>query len=154
MASPPVFSSARTVSCPSTSATATLAPASTISRAVSAPIPRAAPEINATLPSSRFIASPRHSVSGTFVSSSSSQTLAVASEGARQSPRGDSEPPDEILGPLGRAERLNWLSSKKRYRNTRSHRLISGRVYARLAPSEIFSGQCPRIGSLQAFHER
>src|SRR6185437_13411185 len=37
------------------SAIATLAPASTISRAVSAPIPRAAPEISATLPSSRFI---------------------------------------------------------------------------------------------------
>src|SRR5947207_13587036 len=34
----------------------TRAPASTISRAVSAPMPRAAPEIRATLPSSRFIA--------------------------------------------------------------------------------------------------
>src|SRR5205085_7861818 len=32
-----------------------LAPASIISRAVSAPMPRAAPEISATLPSSRFI---------------------------------------------------------------------------------------------------
>jgi hypothetical protein len=55
-----------------------------------------------------------YSLSGTPASSSSSQTLAVASEGARQSPRGDSEPPEEILGPLGNAERLNWLSSKKR----------------------------------------
>src|SRR5205814_3368951 len=36
----------------------TLAPVSTISRAVSAPMPRAAPEISATLPSSRFIARP------------------------------------------------------------------------------------------------
>ena len=56
----------------------------------------------------------RHSLSGTAASSSSSQTLAVASEGARQSPRGDSDPPDEIFGPLGKADRLNWLSSKKR----------------------------------------
>ena len=55
-----------------------------------------------------------HSLSGTPASSSSSQTVAVASEGARQSPRGDSDPPEEILGPLGRAERLNWLSWKKR----------------------------------------
>src|ERR1700730_8037350 len=49
----------RTVSRPrssSTSPIATFAPASIISRAVSAPIPRAAPDINATLPSSRFIA--------------------------------------------------------------------------------------------------
>ena len=57
---------------------------------------------------------PPHSLSGTSDSSSSSHTLALASDGARQSPRGDSEPPDEILGPLGSAERLNWLSSKKR----------------------------------------
>jgi len=57
---------------------------------------------------------PPHSLSGTSASSSSSHTLALASDGARQSPRGDSEPPDEILGPLGSAERLNWLSSKKR----------------------------------------
>jgi hypothetical protein len=32
---------------------------------------------------------------------------AHASDGARQSPRGDSDPPDEIFGPLGSAERLN-----------------------------------------------
>ena len=57
---------------------------------------------------------PPHSPSGTPASSSSSHTLALASDGARQSPRGDSEPPDEIFGPLGSAERLNWLSSKKR----------------------------------------
>jgi len=57
---------------------------------------------------------PPHSLSGTPASSSSSHTLALASDGARQSPRGDSEPPDEIFGPLGSAERLNWLSSKKR----------------------------------------
>jgi len=55
-----------------------------------------------------------HSLSGTPASSSSSHTVAVASEGARQSPRGESDPPEEIFGPLGRAERLNWLSWKKR----------------------------------------
>src|SRR5215469_4993544 len=42
----------------STSPIATVAPASTISCAVSPPMPRAAPEIRATLPSSRFIARP------------------------------------------------------------------------------------------------
>ena len=30
--------------------------------------------------------------------------------GARQSPRGDSDPPWDTLGPLGSAERLNWLN--------------------------------------------
>src|SRR6516164_9687353 len=55
-----------------------------------------------------------HSQSGTPASSSSSHTVAFASDGARQSPRGDNEPPDEIFGPLGSAERLNWLSWKKR----------------------------------------
>jgi hypothetical protein len=57
---------------------------------------------------------PAYSLSGTPTSSSSSHTLAFASEGARQSPRGDKEPPDEIFGPLGNADRLNWLSWKKR----------------------------------------
>ena len=68
---------------------------------------------------------PGYSVSGTFLSSSSSQTVACASDGARQSPRGDREPPDEIFGPFGRAERLNWLCSKNRRKNTRSQLLIS-----------------------------
>src|SRR5216683_8248277 len=59
MAALPVPAMARAVSAPRssrTSPTATLAPASTISRAVSAPMPRAAPDINATFPSRRFIA--------------------------------------------------------------------------------------------------
>ena len=47
--------------------------------------------------------------SGT-ASSSASQASGLPSDGARQSPRGDSEPPDEIFGPLGSAERLNWLT--------------------------------------------
>src|SRR5205085_3440943 len=68
-----------------------------------------------------------YSLSGMFRSSSSSHTAACESEGARQSPRGDSEPPEEIFGPFGSAERLNWLCSKKRRRNTRSHCLILGR---------------------------
>ena len=55
-----------------------------------------------------------YSPSGTPASSSSSHTVALASEGARQSPRGDNEPPEEIFGPFGTAERLNWLSWKKR----------------------------------------
>ena len=51
-------------------------------------------------------------------------TLAVESDGARQSPLGESEPPDEILGPFGIAERLNWLMVKNRKRNRRSQCLI------------------------------
>jgi hypothetical protein len=44
---------------------------------------------------------------GTFACSSSIHTRAFPSEGARQSPRGDNEPPDEIFGPFGKADRLN-----------------------------------------------
>src|SRR5437667_8458966 len=46
-----------------------------------------------------------HSLSGTPASSSSSHTVAMASEGARQSPRGDNEPLEEVFGPLGKAAR-------------------------------------------------
>ena len=46
-------------------------------------------------------------LSGTCRRSSSSQTIAVASLGARQSPRGESDPPDPTFGPFGTAERLN-----------------------------------------------
>ena len=41
---------------------------------------------------------------------SSSHTRAPMSDGARQSPRGDSDPPWDTLGPLGSADRLNWLN--------------------------------------------
>ncbi len=51
---------------------------------------------------------------GTFLSSSFVQTSASESLGARQSPRGESEPPEPTFGPLGIAERLNWLVLKKR----------------------------------------
>ena len=39
----------------------------------------------------------------------------------------DSEPPEEIFGPFGKADRLNWLCSKKRFRNTPSQALIAAR---------------------------
>ena len=59
----------------------------------------------------------RHHLSDAVVGSSvgisrsisSSHVRADMSEGARQSPRGESEPPAETFGPLGSAERLNWL---------------------------------------------
>src|SRR3546814_7854632 len=57
---------------------------------------------------------------GKFRFSSSSHGVATPSEGARQSPRGDKAPPAETLGPLGSAERLNWLKPKKRLRKTSS----------------------------------
>src|SRR5205085_2613819 len=51
---------------------------------------------------------------GTFSRNSVSHTSASESLGARQSPRGESEPPDPIFGPFGMAERLNWLVLKNR----------------------------------------
>lgn len=44
---------------------------------------------------------------GTLRRSSSSHTLADTSLGARQSLRGDSDPPEPTFGPFGSAERLN-----------------------------------------------
>ncbi len=43
---------------------------------------------------------------------SASQARAFPSDGARQSPRGESDPPASTLGPLGIADRLNWLKPK------------------------------------------
>ena len=57
-------------------------------------------------------------LTGTFRSSSASHAAALPSDGARQSPRGDSDPPAETFGPFGIALRLNWLKAKKRVRNT------------------------------------
>ena len=51
---------------------------------------------------------------------SASQTAAVTSLGARQSPRGDSEPPEPTFGPSGSAERLNCVVPKNRAMNSRS----------------------------------
>jgi hypothetical protein len=59
-----------------------------------------------------------HHEVGKLCSKSSSHAAALASDGARQSPRGESEPPAETLGPLGIADRLNWLKAKKRRRKT------------------------------------
>jgi hypothetical protein len=42
--------------------------------------------------------------------SSAIQASATESDGARQSPRGDNEPPSDTLGPFGIAERLNWAN--------------------------------------------
>ena len=47
-----------------------------------------------------------------------SHAAALESLGARQSPRGDSDPPLPTFGAFGIAERLNWLVRKKRSRNT------------------------------------
>src|ERR1700761_1282256 len=55
---------------------------------------------------------------GTFCSSSASQMAALPSDGARQSPRGERDPPAETLGPFGIALRLNWLKAKNRVRKT------------------------------------
>jgi len=53
-------------------------------------------------------------IQGTLFRSSSSQTTASESLGARQSLRGESDPPEPTLGLLGTAERLNWLVLKNR----------------------------------------
>jgi hypothetical protein len=45
--------------------------------------------------------------SGTPALSSASHTAADESDGARQSPRGDNDPPAETFGPFGSADRLN-----------------------------------------------
>src|ERR1700736_2077635 len=83
----------------------------------------------ATAVASRMAQPEPKSESGTLGSRSSSHTVATASLGARQSPRGESEPPEPTLGPFGIADRLNWLNSKKRCRNTRIHVLMSPSGY-------------------------
>src|SRR6185369_8709639 len=55
--------------------------------------------------------------------SSASQASGTASEGMRQSPRGERLPPGDTLGPLGMAERLYWLA-KNRPRKASSHLTI------------------------------
>ena len=69
--------------------------------------------------------------------SSSNQTAALASLGARQSLRGESEPPEPTFGAFGIAERLNWLNAKKRTMNSSSQRLIAARSYSRRSGSAI-----------------
>src|SRR6187549_1546736 len=85
--------------------------------------------------------------------SSSSQTVASESLGARQSPRGESEPPLPTLGPFGTQERLNWLVLKKRQTKVARCFLIVPISYClRVACSA--SGQTPCSRSRQADHER
>src|ERR1051325_311328 len=86
-----------------------------------------------------------HARPGTFSRNSCSHTSASESLGARQSPRGESEPPEPTFGPLGMAERLNWLILKKRKRNTSSHFLIVGRSYSMRLSVGRRSGQSPRL---------
>jgi hypothetical protein len=78
----------------------------------------------------RYLKAPRQSAARCIhgmESNSASQGAAEESLGARQSPRGDSEPPELTFGPFGMAVRLNWLVRKKRRRNTSSHFRISER---------------------------
>src|SRR5690348_17302529 len=83
-----------------------------------------------------------------------SQASAEESEGARQSPRGDRDPPCETLGPLGRAERLNWAKPKKRRQKYSSQCRISPRSYALRLASGKWTGQAPAAASRQACQAR
>src|SRR6266550_5578838 len=96
----------------------------------------------------------RECVSGTFSRNSASQTSASESLGARQSPRGESEPPDPTFGPFGIADRLNWLLLKNRKRNTSSHFLIVTRSYSNRLSGGSKSGQSPRFLSPHAWLAR
>ena len=64
---------------------------------------------------------------GMLRSMSASQTAALPSDGARQSPRGLNEPPADTLGPFGMADRLNWLKPKNRLTNTTNQLRMAGR---------------------------
>jgi hypothetical protein len=61
-----------------------------------------------------------------IVSTSASHAATEASDGMRQSPRGESEPPEPTLGESGTQSRLNWFA-KNRRRKTPSQRLIVAR---------------------------
>ena len=56
---------------------------------------------------------------------SASHAAALASDGARQSPRGESEPPEPTFGRVRRGAALELAGRKKRSRNTPSHLRIS-----------------------------
>src|SRR6185312_7692331 len=87
---------------------------------------------------------------GTFRSRSSSHATALPSDGARQSPRGEREPPALTFGPFGIALRLNWLKAKKRRKNTSIHCLISARPYAFRRSGGKCGGQSPCPASSHA----
>jgi hypothetical protein len=82
-----------------------------LTRAASAPRPRSEPKLRCGDRAGFFGSHrPRPGYSsGTSRRTSSSQARADMSDGARQSPRGDSDPPAATLGPFGNADRLNWL---------------------------------------------
>ena len=87
----------------------------------------------------------RYSTSRRAASSSASHAEAFPSDGARQSPRGESDPPALTFGPFGTAERLNCENPKKRFRNTSSQRRISARSYSGRPPSGKPAGQRPEV---------
>ena len=80
---------------------------------------------------------------------SASHTVASESLGARQSPRGESDPPEPTLGAFGTHERLNWLVLKKRNRKVPRCFLISASEYSLRATSGP-SGQTPCVRSCHA----
>jgi len=82
--------------------------------------------------------------------SSSSHTVAGESLGARQSLRGDSEPPEPTFGPFGIADRLNWLPWKKRARNTSSQWRIVASAYSRRSATGTVPGHTPASRSPHA----
>src|SRR5690606_22890956 len=92
--------------------------------------------------------------SGNTESSSASQAFAFPSLGARQSPRGESDPMGDTFGPFGMAERLNWANPKNRFRKSLSHVVIASRSYSGREPSGKPAGQAPRLASDHACRAR
>ena len=66
---------------------------------------------------------------------------------------GDMVPPALTLGPLGSAERLNWLA-KNRRQKTWSHRRTVSRSYAVRRSSGNPAGHSPAVSSCQACQAR
>src|SRR3990167_4497509 len=100
------------------------------------------------------LAQGRGGIGGSAARSSSSQTSATPSLGARQSPRGLSAPPALTLGPLGIALRLNWLKAKNRRRNSSSQCAIVARSYSFFFALGKPSGHAPARASFHAFQAR
>src|SRR3954466_9707794 len=74
--------------------------------------------------------------SGTFASSSFSHVADVTSDGIRHSLLGDRAPPATTFGPLGSAERLNWLAKKRRRKTCIQCRIVSRSYAVRSASGE------------------
>ncbi|KAG0920958.1 hypothetical protein G6F31_020519 [Rhizopus arrhizus] len=86
-------------------------------------------------------------------SASRIHTTDSESLGARQSPRGDSEPPDPTFGAFGTQVRLNWLVRKNRSRKIFRLRLMAARSYW-LRATWPASGHAPASRSRQAASAR